>query len=268
MNLASETLRFKFLTPCFSGTAEGRNPAFSELRVPPIRGQIRFWHRAVFGPESANHIWGSTNGNEGSGSRIAVRIESGTPASRQTAQLLPHKTHGQGSRPALPAEAAASFQLQRLPACANDDWQKALGATQLWLVAGTLGYRSSRAAGSVWPQEPWAPGSRAELARLLAPLIARSSNPWGAALVAEAAQKSWGELRETASDTSGGNPQLFGRPQPREPSPVRFKVIELANGLCLLVIGPSKEFVENAEVALRNKPGPHRWIDLGVWKPL
>ena len=158
MNLVSETFCFKFLTPSFSGTAEGRNPTFSELRVPPIRGHIRFWHRAVFGPESTNRIWGSTTGNEGQGSRIAVRIESGIPPSRQTAQLLPHKTHGQGSRPALPAEAAASIQLQRLPACANDDWVKALAAAKLWLLAGSLGYRSSRAAGSVWPQEPWAAG--------------------------------------------------------------------------------------------------------------
>jgi hypothetical protein len=268
MNLVSEIFHFKFLTPSFSGTAEGRDPKFSELRMPPIRGHIRFWHRVAFEPESANHIWGSANGDEGQGSRVAVRIKSNIPVSSQKEQLLPHKTHGQGYRPALPAEVAASFQLQRLPACANSDWIKALDATKLWLLAGTLGYRSNRAAGSVWPLEPWTPKSRSELTELLAPLIARSSKPWGAALVAEAAQKSWKELRETASDTPGGRPQLFGNAQPRVPSQVRFKVIELATGLCLLVMAPSKQLLADAEVALKHKPDPHRWIDLGAWKSL
>ena len=86
--------------------------------------------------------------------------------------------------------------------------------------------------------------------------------------MAEESQKSWGELRETASDTSGGHTQLFGKAQPREPSRVRFKVIELTTGLCLLVMAPSKESIKNAEIALKSKPDPHRWVDLGAWRPL
>lgn len=268
MNLQAETFRFTFLTPCFSGTAEGKDSTVSELRVPPIRGHIRFWHRAAYGAESANRVWGSTNGSEGQSSRVAVRIKAGLPPGRQSAPLLPHKVRGQGSRPALPADVAASIQLQRLPACSNDDWEKALTATKLWLLAGTLGYRSSRAAGSVWPNEPWAPQSRDDLARLLAPLIAKTNQPWGAALVAESAGKSRTHLREAASDTPNGPAHLFGNTQPRRPSPVRFKVVELASGHCLLVIAPSKPALASAETALKSKPDPHRWDSLGAWKAL
>src|SRR2546426_4670416 len=215
MNLQTETLSFKFLTPCFSGTAEGREASTSELRVPAIRGHIRFWHRAAFGADSANRVWGSTNGNEGQGSRVAVRIKTGLPPSHQTAQLLPHKTHGQGSRPALPQDGRASIQLQRLPACTSDDWAKAVTAAKLWLLAGTLGYRSSRAAGSVWPDGKWAPETRVDLSRLLAPLIGKASQPWGAALIGESAGRSWNDLRVAASDTPNGPPHLLGNAIPR-----------------------------------------------------
>ncbi len=266
MHLATSEFRFVLLTPCFSGTAEGREATHSELRVPPIRGHIRFWHQAAFGMDSANRVWGSTSGNEGQGSRVAVRILSGTAPSRLPAQLLPHKSHGQGSRAALPAGATASLQLQSLPACTNDDWAKADASTKLWLLAGTLGYRANRAAGSVWPEEKWTPKSREELAHLLAPLIARPVQPWGAALVAESANKPWSDLREAASDTPMGPPHLFGNAQLRKPSPVRFKVIRLTSGLCLLVVVPSKNSIKEAERALKSKPDPHRWNDLDDWR--
>ncbi|MBI4657923.1 MAG: hypothetical protein HY735_03580 [Verrucomicrobia bacterium] len=267
MNLRTETFHFTFLTACFSGGAEGKEAKTSELRVPPVRGHIRFWHRATFGVESANRVWGSTDGDEGQGSRVAIRIGESLPPSRRDAPLLPHKTHG-ASRPALPPGATASIQLQRLPACSNDDWQQALTATRIWILAGTLGYRSSRAAGSVWPLESWTPRSRDELSGLLAPLLKKPGNPWAAALAGKPAAKTATALRETASDTPQGPAQLFGQAQPRRPSPVRFKVVELNPGSCLLVLAPSKQQLTAAEAALKSKPSPQRWNDLGAWQPL
>jgi hypothetical protein len=190
------------------------------------------------------------------------------PPSKQPAQLLPHKPHSPGSRPALPAGASATIQVQRLSSCNNDDWAKAVTATKLWLVAGTLGYRSTRGAGSVWPKDPWAPNSREKLIELLAPLIARPKNPAGVALIAESAGKTWAELRETASDTSKGPPELFGNAQPRKPSPVRFKIIQVVNGLCLLAYARSRQSLHAAEAALDKKPDPHRWKALGAWRIL
>src|SRR6266545_4771399 len=268
MNLQTETFSFRFLTPCFSGTAEGKDAPTSELRVPPIRGHIRFWHRAAYGADSANLVWGSTSGNEGQASRVAVRVKIGHPPSHQTAQLLPHKTHGQGSRPALPQDGRATIEFQRLPACTSDDWAKAVTAAKLWLLAGTLGYRSSRAAGSVWPDEKWTPQSKDDLASLLATLISKPNQPWGATLAGESAGKSWSDLRATASDTPKGASHLFGNAIQRKPSPLRFKVVELDSGVCLLAVAPSKELIADAETALKSKPDPHRWNELGKWTPL
>jgi hypothetical protein len=268
MNLMTETFRFTFLTPCFSGTAEGKNARESELRVPPIRGQIRFWHRAAFGVESANRIWGSTGGNEGQGSRVAISIDNRPTASRETAPLLPHKSHGQGARPALPEGAEAVLKLLRLPPCTDDEWTKALGAAKLWLVAGTLGYRGSRAAGSVWPLAPWAPASPNDLARILAPLIAKPAGAWAAALVAGSSGKDSATLRKTASDTTRGRAHLFGSAQPRQPSPVRFKVVSLQAGLGLMAVAPSNQALAEAESVLKSKPDPRRWSELGSWNPL
>jgi hypothetical protein len=103
---------------------------------------------------------------------------------------------------------------------------------------------------------------------MLAPIIAKPNQPAGVAIVAERDGKSWNELREAASDTPKGPPDLFGNAQPRKPSPVRFKVVELASGLCLLVYAPTKKALTDAETALKTKPDPRRWKALGAWKPL
>lgn len=268
MQLPTLDFPFVLLTPCFSGTAEGREARISELRTPPIRGHLRVWHRAAFGNPSVNRVWGSTDGHEGSGSRVAVRILDHPGPSESPALLLPHKTKDRGPRPALPANATATFRLQRLPACTDDDWAKAGIAAQLWLVGGALGCRSNRAAGSVWPTADGTPRTPEELTRVLAPILAAPRSPWGAALIGENAGNPWQVLRETASDTPKGPAHLFGNAKPREPSHVRFKVVRLDSGLCLLALAPSRNLIADAEAALLAKPDPHRWEALGSWRRL
>src|SRR5690606_3011168 len=124
------------------------------------------------------------------------------------------------------------FLLQRLPASSGEAWNHALQAVRTWLVAGTLGYRSNRAAGSVWPDADWTPANRQELARCLQPLLQHPRGRWSAALIGEGAGLSWLELRKAASDTPRGPGHLFGLAQPRTPSPTRFKVVRLDSGLC------------------------------------
>jgi len=265
MRLQTSDFQFSLLTPCFSGTAAGKEADHSELRVPPIRGHIRFWHRAAFDPASANRVWGSTTGDEGEGSRVAIRIIARMAPSRSWAPLLPHKTQGQGKRAALPVAAAAAIQLQRLPACTNEDWERARSATRLWLVAGTLGYRASRAAGSVWPVEPWTPRTRDELIAQLAPLLRKPAKPWAAALVGETVEASWELLRQAASNTPRGPAGVFGNAQPRQPSPTRFKVVSLTGGACLLAIAPSLDILRRASQEIESKSDRRFWDPLGVW---
>ena len=268
MKLQTATFPFQLLTDCFSGTAEGKNADHSVLRVPPIRGHIRLWHSKVFGAPSCNEIWGSTAG-EGAGSRVGIRLVEIPNRSSEKSQILPHKN--QGAQRSVPAGTSATLELTRLPLCTNDQWNKAQRATKLWLLLGTLGLRSSRAAGSFWPihapDQPWVPKTVQELVNTLADL-GRAN--YSVALIGKGLGKDAQTLRATASDTVSDT-QLFGSIKPRRvPSPTRFKVIDLANdgGLCLVAIGPTPQLLQQAEAALRKKHDNHRWEPLSPWLSL
>ncbi len=267
MNLSTTHFHFTLLTPCFSGTWEGKNAPQAEMRIPAIRGMIRYWHRQLFDNISANEVWGSAAGNEGTASKVAVQFLK-TPTAVQTpnpkATLLPHKEeeHKRGPRASLQSNNTYELTLRRLPACTNEDWDKAQKAVRCWLLLGCLGLRSNRAAGSVWPTGDWVPSSEETLKATLNQLgYTKPVQLAGAGKNLSAAQ-----LRETASDTvSGGNknhPQ-FGGIKPRQPSPTKFKVARLGSECVLLITGSN---LPQAYKDLTSKHDPHCWRDLGPWK--
>jgi len=280
MQLHHVDFPFTLLTPCFSGTALGKLDDHAEMRIPPIRGHVRFWHRALFGAADANRVWGNTNGNEGQGSRVALRLLKGPLSDKHPAALLPHDLKKSGrDRPSLRDGADFTLRLQRLVSCTNDDWDHAQRAVKLWLLVGCLGLRSNRAAGSVWPEDAWVPQDSDSLKTTLQTLGLAT---WSVALIGLGQSKSASELRETASDTIAGNPyqQVFGGINPqRAPSPTKFKVIRLGEGFCLLATAPAgrvlghgsvrRTILQEAEHLLHNvKPSPARWKALGSWMPL
>lgn len=276
MRLPHEDFPFTLLTPCFSGTALGKHDDHAEMRVPPIRGHLRFWHRALFDPGNCNRVWGSTNGNEGHGSRVSVRFVgsvSTRPASPRPT-MLPHKLNPtqRGRRHALAAGESFTLQLQRLVGCTADDWDRAQRALKTWLLLGCLGLRSNRAAGSVWPEGHWVPQTTDALKATLQNLGLKN---WSVALVGMGAGKNGDELREAASDTLASYRTVFGDVKPqREPSPTKFKVVHLGGALCLAAVARAQQISVNgvgqlilhqAERLLKSKP---RWQALGSWQYL
>ena len=250
---------FLFITDCFSGNAEGKASKQSALRVPPIRGHVRMWHQCAFGLDSCNRVWGSTAEN-GSGSRVSIALKSGGDFSAKTSEILPHSEDRKkrGNSPCISAGHAASIDLIRLPLCSRDDWDKAQKAVRLWLLLGSLGLRSNRAAGSVWPADPpRTPNAFRQavndlgLAQLQIALIGLGKN------------RNADELRTTASDTVS-RADIFGTTKPRTPSPTKFKVVDFEEGMCLVATAPGKkrDFIRQAESALINKT---RWQALGAW---
>ena len=155
MKLLEAPFDFRLLTPCFGGGAENQT-ASAELRIPSIRGQVRWWHRTLSDVSVVNRIWGSA-AEEGRGSsRVGARfIESTTTQPAMSKPfLLPHKKDRPRDacpRPALAASQEFTLVLQRLVGCTGDDWAEAQRSVRLWLLLGGLGLRSNRAAGSVWP---------------------------------------------------------------------------------------------------------------------
>jgi hypothetical protein len=242
--LPTHTFDFEFLTPCFSGTAEGKNAESSILRVPPIRGHIRMWHVNLFGAADANTVWGSTAG-DGSGSKVGVSFKTSPAASKTTSDILPHKDNPnhRGPRVALPAGSKATIVLTRLPGCSSEEWEQAEKATKLWLLLGTLGLRANRAAGSVWPNGSWVPQDKAALKATLSALgFKHPVQEVDSAILSDKLmnyEKNEAlKLRHAASDTVGGAEHLFGGIKPsRKPSPLKMKVARLNGGPVLLLTG-------------------------------
>jgi len=281
MHLQHEDYTFTLLTPCFSGTALGKADDHAEMRIPPIRGHIRFWHRVLFGPGDCNRVWGSTAGDQGNGSRISVRFIGSVSIKHASPKptMLPHKDepNQRGPRPALAAGESFTLRLQRLVGCTAADWDHAQRVVKLWLLLGGLGLRSNRGAGSVWPKDDWVPQCAGALRTTLQHL---GLQKWAVAVVGVGKCKSADELRKTASDTSKGdnrsiNQKVFGASAPRRPSPTKFKVICLKDGFCLLACAPHQEIrcedgqrrtiLREAERLLWNKPRAERWQALGNW---
>jgi hypothetical protein len=213
-------------------------------------------------------VWGCADRNHGvQASRVAVILERAPQPSEAKEPLLPHKREKKGSRPALPRNCGVtSFLLQRLPGCSPEDWRQANEAARLWLVAGCLGARANRAAGSVWPCDDWTPRTDSDLRQRLAPLL-NVPSPWAAALIGSG-NDSWETLRETASDTLKNLRNLFGSAEPRTPSPTKFKIVELDSGLRLLALAKPGVSLAQAEKELRGKKDDRRWLQLGEWIPL
>ena len=240
--LPTHTFEFEFLTPCFSGTAEGKNADSSILRVPPIRGHIRMWHVSLFDSADANAVWGSTAG-DGCGSKVGLALTSSPATSKATAETLPHKDNAnhRGPRVALPTNSRASLVLTRLPSCTPAQWEHAEKATKVWLLLGTLGLRANRAAGSVWPVGDWVPKDTAQLSGILTALgYKQPVHQVDSAILSDKRlnyeKNETLKLRHAASDTVGGAESLFGGIRPtRKQSPLKMKVARLSSSPVLLL---------------------------------
>jgi len=261
---------FEFLTPCFSGTAEGKNADASILRVPPIRGHIRMWHVSLFGAADANAVWGSTAG-DGCGSKVGVALKASPPPSKQTADILPHKENERqrGSRAALPAGSRATLVLTRLPGCTDGQWDHAEKAAKLWLLLGTLGLRANRAAGSVWPSGEWVPQDVSGLKTTLATLGYSKPVQYADASLSSDKRMSYEKnealkLRHAASDMVNGSPKFFGDIKPtRQPSPLKMKVARLGGAPVLLLTGLSTADMTDARYKLKGHPlGDVPWLSI------
>jgi len=250
MNLPAQEYPFIFLSACFSGTWQGKESQQAELRVPAIRGHLRLWHRALYRHADANRVWGSTAGNDGSGSRVGVTLKNLPAPGTTKADTLPHKENAfhRGPRAALPAGTKATLILQRLPGCTGTDWDHAQKAARLWLLLGSLGYRSNRAAGSVWPDGTTAPANPAALRQELTSLGCN----WAINLAPTVIGTTWEPLREAASDTPNV-PATYGAARPRTPSPTHLKIVRFGSELRLIIFAQSSHTLASAKTDMQGK---------------
>jgi hypothetical protein len=266
--------RLTFITPLFSkGSYEDR----PEVRAPSIRGQLHWWFRALGGSAlDENAIFGSVHAKPVLASKIVVRV---ADVKGQTAEAntLPHKRGGEAS-PKWAYKPGTTFDLlltERLGGLTEAQRKAFRRTLEAWLLAGTLGLRATRAAGSF----TWQPLSSDAIAmpRTPAEYAARLAEVFkGAPLrvhLLEPAYNSAEAARVVVSDTIGGpdgasdwqkldqqhwplgnvkagpQKQAFPHAPQRKTSPLRFRIVQFGQAYHILAVW------DNRTAVTGNQPG-------------
>lgn len=169
MNLNRRSYEIKLVTPAFLAGADQQQP---ELRVPSIRGCLRWWFRlAEHGAGTSleqirkkeSDLFGSTD----KGQRLILRIRPDGPLKTETPSyrdlpfdhqylwfpLRPERNSSQPiTRPALAA--GTSFKLEAIVPPSIQNGEQVLrqldDLVAQWVLFGSIGMRSRRCAGSLW----------------------------------------------------------------------------------------------------------------------
>jgi hypothetical protein len=249
------------LTPLFNRGAYQDTP---ELRVPSIRGMVRWWFRVLGGtPDEEKEAFGGMprlgqrlRGQVNASSLVfrvgQVRVRRATP----NPATLPHDPRKPSPQAAFAP--GATFQLEvftRFGDLAPELEIKVQNALEVWLLLGALGLRANRSGGNVWPADGSVPQSSAELRQRLNACGCR----WPVMLAAKEVGSNVEQLRAAATDTVDGMPSVFGRVRGgRIASKVKFKVVKLDGVLRLAVTAPDEGTLNTARDALLRKPQPAR----------
>jgi CRISPR/Cas system CMR-associated protein Cmr1 (group 7 of RAMP superfamily) len=255
------------LTPLFNRGAYQDTP---ELRVPSIRGMVRWWFRALGG--SADEEKEAFGGMKKFGRRLADEVMASQLVFRAShirahranpnPLTLPHKQGGQASPQAAFAP-GATFTLEVFTRFGNlspELERKVANALEVWLLLGALGLRANRSGGNVWPANGAAPATPAALRARLTELGCR----WPAMLTGLEAGSTLDQLRAAATDTVEGMPEIFGQVRGgRIASKVKFKIVRLESHLRLLVCAPDQRVLDEARLALKgHRSKPETWQPL------
>lgn len=148
--MTSKEYQVEILTSCFCAGAE---PEKAEIRVPSIRGQIRWWFRALGGNAAEEtSLFGSVHGNTISSS-LAFRLpnppQSNKAVNRNDYLLWPLRKNQRGVL--MPPVSFRLLMIVRRQGMRSDLLEKADAAIQLWILLGAIGTRCRRGAGSLWP---------------------------------------------------------------------------------------------------------------------
>ena len=246
------TYRLEFITPLFSRGSYEDGP---EVRPASIRGQLHWWFRSLGGNAADEKaIFGGVHGGA-TASKVVVRVSSlvGTTGRVNT---LPHKNGGQAS-PKAAYQIGTKFDLHILSRLGGLDkrLQSALDRTlETWLLLGTLGLRSTRAAGSFrWETIPplseasfKSPADFAAFETRCQELLRDA--PLRFALLGQSYSAAE-QARRVASDTLGGRADGQGQNDlaklnhplgkifdGRKTSPLRFRIVGIGNAFRIAAV--------------------------------
>ncbi|MEP7285377.1 MAG: type III-B CRISPR module RAMP protein Cmr1 [Chloroflexota bacterium] len=125
-----------------------------ELRAMSVRGQLRYWLRAIEGARSddltrlktrESNLFGSTT----LGSSVSIRLYSAHDLEDSRHEMLPHRSNERerGFTPAIDPDQTFTLQVVTRPGTAIPP--RVIHAIQIWLLLGGLGKRSRRMFGAL-----------------------------------------------------------------------------------------------------------------------
>lgn len=126
-----------------------------EMRAQSVRGQLRYWLRAIIGAQDTNlkAMWDRESavfGSTGMGSAVSVRVYPRQGIQTGNEPMLPHREFGGGNvSRALAITANQRFSLQLVTRPGVDLPADALNALKVWSLIGGTGKRSRRMFGAV-----------------------------------------------------------------------------------------------------------------------
>lgn len=238
---------FELLTPCL---CHGASKTTAEMRIPSIRGHLRRWHTILYGSEDMMQVWGTASGKVVS-SRVILRLlpVNNAPELQEKQQVLPHVK----AFTCFALKSGTRFRLlvSFRPMTSDQVRERVDRVITSWLYLGCVGMRSSRAFGSVWPQE--AKPDRAGFCKAVETAAEKLE------IMVSAKPLSELNLAICTDTLSGGtNERYFGyvKGRNRLTSPLKMKYIRLSDGFHLVLYATSEEIVSRALEQLDNAGKP------------
>lgn len=239
------TYQFELLSDTFAhGAYQTQDFNRPELRAPSVKGMIRWWHEALgHSKADTSLIFGTVKGGN-KASPVTFRIEPIKSPNLTETPFLPHKSR----KPKFALTPGTFFRLSVMPrreglSRISEDQLKQ--ATEAWLLLGSIGQRSNRAAGSIlWDQ---CPSTQKEFEITASELTSGSKISFA---VLDRVFADDIEAREIAGDflseqafqgtapfgSAGGFDRATNQKIERKPSPLKLKCVEFERQIKLLAL--------------------------------
>lgn len=282
--MKSETYRIELVTPCFCA---GADQTRAEIRAPSIRGQLRWWFRALGGtPEQEADIFGSAAGNsKGQSSRIVVRVRNLERAGEWQPWRMTQNDPGgyiwyfatvSGDKKrwyekgdprrkfntdgCIPPGSTFDLEILYRRPVESALWRSSL---QCFLSLGSVGMRATRAMGAIRPLDPpqpetWINEALADMTQNAFSVQVSEQRFRSLREVVVEAENWLRHMRKTFVGAIRRNPKPspLGSAQPRQMSAIYFRPFRYSDdtyGLCLFEAPHNRVL---GQKTMQNRPGP------------